>query len=211
MRANVKSFFMRNGRKLFFLLFLVTFAAGCGVYETLVNISRLQFKLGDVNNFKVSGITIEDKQKLSDINPIDAMRLAGEVANGRLPVSFTLNVLADNPNDGNGGYPAQDITLKAFPWTLHINDKETISGNVGEPIVVPGVGENKVIPLTMEIDLMAFFKDKGFEEVINLALNIGGRGGSSSDLKLVAQPVIGTPIGDMKYPEKITIVNTTFK
>ncbi|MCU0405654.1 MAG: hypothetical protein MUE64_01560 [Ignavibacteriaceae bacterium] len=42
------------------LLLLTT--SSCSVYETMVNISRLKFRLGDVNNFVVGGINISNKK-----------------------------------------------------------------------------------------------------------------------------------------------------
>jgi hypothetical protein len=57
---------------------------------------------------------------------------------------------------------------------------------------------------------MKFFKDKGYESLINLALNIGGSGGSSSRLTLFAQPTVSTSLGNIKYPEEIKIVNHEF-
>ena len=60
------------------------------------------------------------------------------------------------------------------------------------------------------MDLMKFFKDRGLESIINLALNLGGQKASTSSIKLVTKPVIGTPIGDLEYPEEITIVDQKF-
>ncbi len=161
------------------LLFLTS---SCSVYETMVNLSRLKFKLGAVNNFTVSGINISGKKSLQDFNPLEVVNLTSVIASGKLPVSFTLNVEAKNPNDGTGGYPKTDATLKAFPWRLEIDNVETISGNIGSPVTVPGTGEVTNIPLTMNIDLIEFFGNKGFDNLINLALTLGGQQGSSTRL-----------------------------
>ena len=175
-----------------------------------MNVSRLKFKVGNVDDFKVMGISIKDKQKLTDFNPLDLIKLTSVVTKGELPVTFTLFVEAKNQNDGTGGYPATDITLKSFPAKLYIDDKLTVTGNIGSPVIVPGVGENKLIPINIDMDLMKFFKDRGLESIINLALNLGGQKASTSSIKLVTKPVIGTPIGDLEYPEEITIVDQKF-
>ncbi|MAT56804.1 MAG: hypothetical protein K8F60_08510 [Melioribacteraceae bacterium] len=182
----------------------------CSVLQTVMNVSRLKFKVNNVNEFKVLGISIKDKQKLSDFNPLDIIKLTASVAKGELPVTFTLFVEAENPNDGTGGYPATDITLKSFPAKLYIDDKLTVTGNIGEPVVVPGVGENKLIPINIDMDLMKFFKDKGLESIINLALNLGGQKANTSAIKLITKPVIGTPLGDLEYPDEITVVDQKF-
>ena len=62
----------------------------------------------------------------------------------------------------------------------------------------------------MSLDLIKFFGDKGLENIVNLALNVGGAQGSTSNLKLIAEPVLGTPLGDMKYPEPLTIIDKQF-
>ncbi|MFH1195499.1 MAG: hypothetical protein V1720_07280 [bacterium] len=185
-------------------------AVGCSILKTISNISRLKFKLENVTDFKVSGISINNKTALKDFNTVDIVKLTAAVAKGEMPVTFILNVDAKNPNDGSGGYPATDISIKSFAWKLFVDQKETISGNISSPVSVPGKGESKVIPLEIKFDLFYFFKDKGFESLMNLALNLGGAKGSASQLKLIAEPVLGTPIGDLKYPEPITIVSQQF-
>ena len=91
-----------------------------------------------------------------------------------------------------------------------INDKETITGDISHPLEVPGVGESTVIPLNINIDLMKFFKNKNYEDIVNLVLKLSNSGGSASNLKLYAKPVIATPLGDLQYPDEITIVDNTF-
>lgn len=189
------------------LLFLTS---SCSVYETIVNLSRLKFKLGAVNNFTVSGINISGKKSLQDFSPLEVVNLTSVIASGKLPASFTLNVEAKNPNDGTGGYPKTDATLKAFPWRLEIDNVETISGNIGSPVTVPGTGEVTNIPLTMNIDLIEFFGNKGFDNLINLALTLGGQQGSSTRLSLFASPTVSSPVGDIKYPGELKIVDQSF-
>jgi hypothetical protein len=189
---------------------ILLITSSCSMYETMVNLSRLKFKLGDVVNFTVGGINITNKKSLQDFNPLEVVNLTSVIASGKLPASFTLNVEAKNPNDGTGGYPKTDATVKAFPWRLEIDEVETITGNIGAPVTVPGTGEISKIPLTMNIDLLEFFGNKGYENLINLALTLGGQQGSSSKLSLFATPTVSSPLGDIKYPGELKIVEQTF-
>jgi hypothetical protein len=198
-------------KKLLFLSIAILLTSNsCSVYETMVNLSRLKFKLGDVNTFTVSGVNISNKKSLQDFNALEILNLTSVIASGKLPASFTLNVEAKNPNDGTGGYPKTDATLKAFPWRLEIDDVETISGSIGTPVTVPGTGEITNIPLTMNIDLIEFFGNKGFDNLLNLALALGGQQGSSARLSLFATPTVSSPIGDIKYPGELKIVEQSF-
>ncbi len=192
------------------LLMLLIAFTGCSLVKTAVNFSRLQFKLGKVNDFRIMGISISNKSKLSDLNTLDVIQLGSAFSQGKLPVSFVLNVEAKNPNTENG-FGATDIYIQSFPWRLYINNKETASGNINKPFKVPGVGGIAVIPLRIEFNLLKFFKDNSLKDLANLVFAIGGKHRSSAKLKLVAKPVLGTPYGSFSYPEPITIINKTFK
>lgn len=189
---------------------LLLTSSSCSVYETMVNLSRLKFKLGDVNNFTVNGINISNKKSFQDFNAVELLNLTQVITSGKLPASFTLNVVAKNPNDGTGGYPKTNATLKEFPWRLEVDNVETIAGNIGSPVSVPGTGEVTNIPLTMNIDLIEFFGNKGLDNLINLALTLGGQQGSSAKLALFATPTVSSPLGDIKYPGELKIVEQSF-
>ncbi|RKY91308.1 MAG: hypothetical protein DRQ13_11595 [Ignavibacteriae bacterium] len=199
-------------KKIFFSLVILIIFNGisCSVYETFVNLSRLQFKLGDVNNFNVNGINISNKSKLEDFSPFEILNLSTVVASGKLPISFTLNVDAKNPNDGTGGYAKTDATLKSFPWRLQIDNKETISGNIASPVSVPGTGEVSIIPIQINIDLMQFIESQGYESLLNLVLALGGQQGSAARLTLFADPTVSTALGDINYPGELKIVDHQF-
>ena len=184
--------------------------SSCSVYQTMIDLSRLKFKLGDVYNFTIVGINVTNKRSISDFNSIEVLKLTSAIASGKLPASFTLNVETKNPNDGTGGYPKTDATIKSFPWRLEIDQVETISGNIGNPVSVPGTGDVTNIPLTMNMDLIEFFGNKGLDNLLNLALTLGGQEGSSSKITLYATPTVGSPLGDIKYPGELKIVDQTF-
>jgi hypothetical protein len=197
-------------KTLLIILLSGVLVGGCSLYKTAVNLTRLQFKLGNVNNFSLMGINISDKSKLSDLGAMEVMQLSTALLSKNIPVSFILNVEAKNPNSGNG-YGATDIYIKRFPWKLIINNKETARGDIQTPFKVPGVGGFTTIPIRVEFNLLKFFQDNSLNDVANLVFAIGGKKGSSSNLKLIAEPVLGTPIGDIKYPQPITIINKSFK
>jgi hypothetical protein len=182
----------------------------CTVYQTAENVSRLKFKLEEVNNYTVSGIPIEGKKSIKDFTPLEILRIAGNAAKKSFPVSFILNVSAKNPNDSTGGYPRTDIILKSFPWKLYIDDKETIEGNIINPVSIPGTGEIVNIPVRVDIDLYKFFSDKDYKGLINLAFAIAGSKGYSSVIKLYVHPTVATPLGDITYPGELKILSKEF-
>jgi hypothetical protein len=211
MKFNLQFFRMKAVmRALVMLTIAVTFTTvnfGCTAVDTLTNLKRLQFKLGSVNNFQAAGVNLSNLSSFSQIGILDIANLTANVSQGRLPVGFTLNLLAKNPNTAGGSANSSSL-LSRMEWNLYIDDTPTING-VMNNITVPGTGQETVIPMAISMDLLQYIRGQGIENLINLALAIGGRNGSSSRLSLRAKPtmeIFGIPITS---PE-ITIVSHTF-
>jgi hypothetical protein len=179
--------------------------------RSMTNLSRCKFKLDTINGFELMGVGLSNKAKLSDFSLLDAAKLAAGFTRGSFPASFTLNVAAINPNDGTGGTPNASATLTSFAWTLILDNTTTINGDITDPIVIPGTGQQSIIPLKMNLDLAKFFKDKGYESVANLALALGGVNGSPSRVTLRAKPRLKTDFGEITYPGEIDIIDREFK
>lgn len=196
-------------RLISFLLFILVLS-GCSVLKTIENVSRLKYKIHSAVGYKVLGISIDNKKSIKDFSSLEMLKLSSGILKGSLPLTFSLNIEAKNPNDGTGGYPQTDLTLESFPYKLFINDKEIIAGDIESPVIVPGKGESTLIALNVEFDIAKSFKEKSLDDILSLLLNLGGVGGSTSNLKLLVRPAIGTPIGKINYPNEITVVDKTF-
>jgi hypothetical protein len=182
-----------------------------GLLDTVSNLQRLQFKLGTIDNMSAAGVNIKSIRKISDFSIMDGAKLLNSFTSGQLPVSFTLNVLAKNPNDGTGGTSHTTAIIKSLAWRLFLDDKETINGNIPNSIEVPGVGQATTIPVVISLDLLNFFKNQGYESLINLALALGGVSGSSARVTLKATPTIDTFLGPITYPGEISIIDKEFR
>lgn len=200
-------------KKIFIACFIFALAAAglnCSIFRTITNLSRLQFRLGSATDFRLAGISLAGKRSINDFSSFEVLKLSSAFVRNSLPLTFTLNVEAKNPNDGTGGYPKTNATIVSFPWRLFIDDKQTITGNIGSKVVVPGTGEAATIPLQASVDLVRFFREKDYEGVINLALNLTGRETSPSKLTLYAKPTVSTEVGNITYPDELKIVNLEY-
>jgi hypothetical protein len=177
----------------------------------LVNLQRLKFRLGAVHDFSVLGINLGGKARLQDFTASEGLRLVQAFAAKRLPAEFVLNILAVNPNDGTGGSKQTVTTLSGLESRLLIDGKPTVTGNIDRPIESPGTGRESTIGIRLGIDLYEFFGQGGYNDILGLALAIGGKSGSSSRLSLDALPTVTTPFGPLTYPNRITIVNQEFR
>ena len=191
--------------------FSLTFTS-CSVLQELggaaMNLSRCSFKLDRISDFQVAGISLSGKTKLGFA---DAAKAVTAFTTGKLPATFTLFVAASNPNDGSGGTTKTAATLTSFAWNLRLDDTPTISGDIAEPISIPGTGQQAMIPLRMNLDLYTFFKDKGYDKILGLALALGGANSSPSRVTLRAKPTIRTEFGPLTYPGEIDIIDKEFR
>lgn len=176
--------------------------------QALTNLSRCSFKVDGIADFRLAGISLGGKTKLT---VADAALAVTSFTRGELPASFTLNIAAQNPNTGTGGTTKSTATLTSFAWSLRLDDTPTITGDIAQSIEIPGTGQQTIIPLRMNLDLMKFFKDKGYDKIINLALALGGAQGSASRVTLRAKPTIRTDFGPLTYPAEIDIIDKEFR
>jgi hypothetical protein len=182
----------------------------CSILKQIENISRLKFKLDRVGDFTLMGVNISNKSSVRDFTVFDAAQFLNGITRGTLPVSFNLYIDALNPNDG-GGYTKQDLDIVDFKWRLFIDDKETINGNISNPISVPGRGEATVFPITIKLDLYKFFHDRGYDGLVDLALKLGGLGGNAHRVRLKAKPTLKSIFGNITYPGEIEIIDREFR
>jgi hypothetical protein len=193
---------------------IFVFVSGCAtlqqIQDTLVNVKRLQFKLDSVAPGSLAGINLAAIDSPTKLSIPDGLKLVNAFKQKALPLSMTLNVAAKNPNDGTGGSPQKSALLKALAWTLKIDGKETISGDIPNPIEVPGTGQATIIPLQMSLDLYKFFSDQGYESLLNLALAVAGQKGSTSRITLTAVPTVSVAGIALKYPGQVEIVDKEF-
>jgi hypothetical protein len=172
-------------------------------------LTRAQFKIQDAIGYRLSGVDLMNKHSITDFSIGDGLNMMNSFRTGKFPLTFTINVAVRNPNQHQEGSGLSSVSLTEFPWRLLINGKETISGGIGNAVFLPDGGATTIIPLQVSVDLKEFFGDKGYDDIIGLALAVAGQG--SSQISLKARPTISTPIGSLKYPNELTIVNTEFR
>ncbi len=182
----------------------------CATLNALSGLSRIQFKLNNVQSVQLAGINIANKHSISDFSVMDGINLAAAFASGHFPLTFTLNVDARNPNSPGASSFVNSLQVTQFPWKLLLNGQQTISGGIGAPVGVPSGGATTVIPLQVSLDLKQFFGNQGYAQLVQLALALSGQGGASQ-VQLLAQPTMSAMGFSLQYPGQITIVNTEFR
>lgn len=174
--------------------------SGCASLQQFAALRQVAFALDGVANGRLAGVEIGRFRNASNLSPLEIGRITVALARRDVPLDFTVNVRASNPAEN-----ATTASMVRMAWTLLLDDKETISGVIDTVVALPP-GQPTMIPLRMRLNL-AEFVDGPAEDLVNLALSVAGLDADPTRVTLRALPTVDTPIGPIRYPAPITIVN----
>lgn len=194
-------------------LFVVT---SCGsireMTNALMSMKDMQFRINRVTGMKISGIDVSKLSSIGDVSPMDAVRLLEAYHGKNIKATFVVELEAKNPNDGKAANTKPvDLTLKELPWTLFFNDREVVSGVVKRDIPLSGGTSSQPIPIEIVMNVSQVISERGYDEIMQSMLALGGANGSPAKLTIKARPTVSSPYGIIKSPSDITIVSTEFR
>lgn len=181
---------------------LLAASSGCATLQEIAALRQVDFSLDRVSSLSLAGVDLTRVQRYEDLGLVEAARIASALASRELPLALTLHVRADNP-EGNAR-----ARMVGLDWTLFLQDRETVSGGIPEPVLIP-TGGTADVPLAIRLDLLDFFEGSG-RDLVNLALSLAGQQAPPTTVRLRALPTIETALGPIRYPQPITIVSRDF-
>ena len=178
--------------------------SGCEILDQVAqtaSLARCEFRLKTVDQLRLAGVNIQQVNQLSDLSLMDAARITTALATGgSLPLTFTLNLEAKNPNTALAG-------LNRLDWTLLIDDIEMVSGVNEDRLEISPNGGTSVLPLSIAVNLKEALKGKSGDAIANFGLNLAGAGNRPTRITLRAKPTIVVRGQSIAYPGFITINN----
>lgn len=145
-------------------------------------------------------MALDRVRSYEDLRVTDVAAVLAALRAREVPLSFTLHIDASNPESNQVA-----ARLVRLDWTLWLEDRETVQGRLDREFVMPP-GRTVDVPIAVELDLARFFSDNA-RDLVDIATAVAGRGGGARNVKLTARPTISTPLGDIRYPDEITIVS----
>jgi len=183
------------------LLFAATLLLpGCQTIRELAALRSVDFDFGQVGDVRLAGIDLANVHSIGDLGILDGARIAAAVAERKLPLTFTVGVLGTNPESN-----ATTARLIRLDWSLFLDETQTVSGVVDGPIALPP-GETVKIPVGVALDLFEFF-DRSAGDLVKLAGGLTGVSDQATRIRIQATPTVDTPLGPIRYPEPVSIVN----
>lgn len=188
-------------KRLLVLFAITLILSSCDVVkqiEQMGMLAKCDFRLKTVENTNLAGVNIQRVQKLGDLNFIDAARISAAMTGKELPLTFTLNVEARNPN-------ASPASMQRIDWILLIDDIEMANGTNTQQVMIPANQGTIIIPLQISSDLKKSLTGKSGNAILNFAFNLAGAGNTPSRISLKAKPTILIGSFPLAYPGYITV------
>jgi hypothetical protein len=191
---------LRVSRTLPLLVAAALLLPGCQTIRELAALRSVDFDFGQVGDVRLAGIDVMNVRSIGDLGILDGARVAAAVAERRLPLTFTVGVLGTNPESNQ-----TTARLIRLDWSLFLDETETVSGVLDGPIALPP-GETVNIPVGVALDLFEFF-DRSAGDMVKLAGGLTGVTDQATRIRIQATPTVDTPLGPIRYPEPVSIVN----
>ncbi|MDZ7740569.1 MAG: hypothetical protein U5Q03_02110 [Bacteroidota bacterium] len=189
--------------RIFVLSALVLSMQACDVLQQtqqMYTLSRCDFRLSTIENIRLAGVYVQNKDQFSDLTLADITKLGLAFAKREMPLDFRLNIEGLNPN-------TQTAALNKLEWILFIDDIEMTRGATSQRIEIPGNGGVNDLPLDINVDLLNVLSGDSKDAIINFALNLSGQGNKPSRIMVKAKPTVIVSGRSIDYPGYITINN----
>jgi len=191
-----------HGRRIAAAAAITLLLAACATVRGLRALRQVDFEVDRVATVRLAGVSLDRVRSVSDVNILDAARIAAAVARRQVPLSFDLHVLGRNPAENR-----TTARLLRLRWILDLNGRETVSGTLDTAYTF-APGETTDVRVPVALDLWQFFQGSA-ADALELAAGLAGLGARRTEVALRAVPTIDTPLGPIQYPGAITIVRRT--
>jgi len=177
------------------------FFSSCDVMQQvsqMSNLAKCDFRLESVQQLTLAGVNVQNVKSISDLKLPDAAKLASALSSQQLPLDFTLQIEAKNPNTAAAG-------LSRMDWILLIDDIEMTRGILDQQFAIPANNGTTIIPMKMNIDLQKALSGKSADAVINFGMNLAGAGNKPTRFTLQMKPTISVGGFQIAYPGYLNV------
>jgi LEA14-like dessication related protein len=163
-------------------VFCSTFMS-CDVLSGLASFVNCKYEFAGFSNPSVAGINLGNMTNINDIGAASLLKLTAGIISGSLPLSFTVNINATNPN-------STAAQIAGLDWGIDLNSTNILSGTLNHSVAIPGSGGQTIIPLTIQTDLLQLFKGESKEHIMSFINHLLNAGEGSSNVAIRIRPSV---------------------
>ena len=195
-------------KKLFLsvILLVICICPSCEIaqqIEKMYYLTSCQFRMKDVNNIALAGISLDNITKPDQFSLLDAAKLLSAAKSSNFPLTFNINVEGTNPNTREAG-------LNKMDYIVLIDNTQMASGTVYHAVSIPANNGKATIPFGIEVNLKEIFSGQSADAIVKFAKNLAGLSSDDSRITMKIKPYITVNQQEMAYPEFISL-SKTFK
>ncbi|MDR2424668.1 MAG: hypothetical protein LBD59_08095 [Prevotellaceae bacterium] len=155
----------------------------CDVLSGVASFVNCKYEYAGLSNPGVAGINLNNISNVQNLNAASLLKLTAGIMSGSLPMSFTVNVKAVNPN-------ASAAQIAGLDWAIDLNSSNILSGTLNDKVSIPANGGETVIPFIVQTDLLALFKNESKDNILKFVNSLLNMGDSSSNISLRIRPSV---------------------
>lgn len=163
-----------------------------------------QFKILSSDNFIIAGVDITAKTSVDELSFSERNQISRAFDLKKLPFTFILNIIAENPNNGRSGTKNMSAFVSGFSGELLIDGKEAGTGKISDEFEIKTTSQ---FPVEIKTDLMKYFSGLSYEKLIEIIFVIKKE---IDRISYRVTPAVYTDKGKL-IPEKLTIVSSEFR
>ena len=170
----------------------------CNFLKEISTLGKCEFRVTTLVDPEIAGVDVSQIRSFTDLNFIDMGIISASMLKGDLPLSFTLNVEARNPN------PVM-AALNSLEYLAFIDDVEVARGNLDRRIEIPANGGVTTIPMRLNTDLIDILKKDSRQALVNFGLNLADAGNRPTRVSIKVKPTILVGAMEINYPGYFTV------
>ncbi|MFC2112346.1 hypothetical protein ACFLTA_03685 [Bacteroidota bacterium] len=175
------------------IVLMASLLNSCSFLKEVTTLGKCEFRVTTLEDPRLAGVDISNINSFGDIPFTDMGIITASILKGLLPLDFTLNVEAKNPN------PAM-AALNKLEYIAFIDDVEIAAGILDKRIEIPANGGVAIIPLRLNTDLIDIMKKDSRQALVNFGLNLADAGNRPTRVSIKIKPAILVGAIEIAYP-----------
>ena len=185
---------IRNKLKVLFIpIFFSFMLSSCSFLKEIATLGKCEFRVTTLENPTLAGVDVSDINSFGDFGFADMGIFTASIMKGILPLDFTLNIEARNPNPATAA-------MNRLEYIALIDDVQIASGAMDQRIEIPSSGGIATIPLRLTTDLIEILKKDSRQALVNFGLNLADAGNRPTRVSIKVKPTILVGGIEIVYP-----------
>ena len=175
------------------LAFTLLLLNSCSFLKEVTAFGKCDFRVTTLENPRLAGVDVSGIQSFGDIPFSQMGAITSSILQGRLPLNFTLNIEARNPN-------AITAAMNELEYIAMIDDVEVATGSLNQRVEIPANGGVTEIPLQLGTDIIEILQGESRQALVNFGLNLADSGNRPTRVSIKVKPTIVIGAVELQYP-----------